>query len=279
MPIHFNVNDVAAQRVANGVWRQPLLNGERIPDIKFRLDRIALDAAAQFELSVAGTDLAWFQVLEGELKFRGPQGEHRLTDGHVVFLPPAFKGTLASDAGAAFLLALVPDTVRLDPEFAVKPPAFRVVDWTNEPLLESKHDARKRVYLVTPALFGTQAIKGEMIIYPPRTEAPKHHHVGAAHFMYFLKGGGTAFADDKPFAVRGGDVVYYRDREWHALKSGEDGEMVFSEFFVPAGAKTVWAEPEKACTWMPTGKNIKGGKPSREIREHSMARPETATEL
>jgi len=53
--------------------------------------------------------------------------------------------------------------------------------------------------------------------------------------------------------------------------------MVFSEFFVPAGAKTVWAEPEKACTWVPTGRNIKGGKPSREIGEHSMANPVTAS--
>ena len=277
MPIHFNVNDVTPRRLAEGVRRQPLLNRENVPDIEFRLDRIALDAGARFELSIAGTDLAWFQVLGGELTLRGPQREDWLTDAHVVFLPPAFKGALASRAGASFLLAVVSDAAALDPEFAVKPPSFRVVDWTNEPLLESKHDARKRIYLVTPALFGTQAIKGEMIIYPPRTEAPKHHHVGAAHFMYFLKGGGTAFANEEPFAVRSGDVVYYHDREWHALRSGEAGEMVFSEFFVPAGAKTVWAVPEKACTWMPTGKNIKGSKPSREIREHSTADAQTTT--
>lgn len=273
MPVHFNVSEVTPERIADGVHSQPLLNDNKVPDIRFRLDRIALRAGARLELRVAARDLAWFQVLEGELTLSGAQAEQRLTDAHVVFLPPAYRGNLASRTGAAFLLAVVPDAARLDPEFAAKPPAFRAVDWRNEPLLESKHDARKRIYLVTPALFGTKAIKGEMIIYPPRTEAPNHHHVGAAHFMYFLKGTGTAYADERPFSVRGGDVVYYHDREWHALRSGEQGDMVFSEFFVPGAAKTVWARPELACTWLPTGRNIDGGMPSREIKEHSFARP------
>ena len=279
MPIHFNVSDVAPERVANGVERQPLLNSRKVPDIKFRLERIDLQKGAKFELTVARGDLAWFQMLQGELTLSNAQGEQRLMETHVVFLPPGFTGTLASKAGAAFLLAVVPDAARLDPEFASKPPAFRVVDWKNEPLLESKHDARKRIYLVTPALFGTKAIKGEMIIYPPRTEAPNHYHIGAAHFMYFLKGGGTAFANEQPFAVKSGDVVYYYDEERHALRGGEEGEMVFSEFFVPGDAKTVWVRPEIACTWVPSGKTITGGKPSREIKEHSLANSAVPTDV
>ena len=38
-------------------------------------------------------------------------------------------------------------------------------------MLDSEYDARKRIYLVTPNLFGTKAVKGEMIIYPPGTAA------------------------------------------------------------------------------------------------------------
>jgi hypothetical protein len=41
---------------------------------------------------------------------------------------------------------------------------------------------------VTPKLAGTKAIKGEMIIYPPGTAAANHHHEGAEHFMYVLRG-------------------------------------------------------------------------------------------
>lgn len=277
MPIQFNINDVVPEPVANRVQRQSLLSAKNVPDIKFRLDRLDLAAGAEFELSVEAGDLAWFQMLEGELLLTSAQGQSRLTEAHVVFLPPLFQGVLAGKTGASFLLAVVPDAARLDPEFGVKPPAFRAVDWRNEPLLESKLDSRKRIYLVTPALFGTKAIKGEMIIYPPHAEAPNHYHVGAAHFMYFLKGGGTAFASEQPFPVRSGDVVYYFDQERHALRGGEEGEMVFSEFFVPGVVNTVWMEQEKACTWVPTGKNIRGEKPSREIKEHSYANPVSTT--
>jgi quercetin dioxygenase-like cupin family protein len=195
-----------------------------------------------------------------------------LTDAHVVFLPPGFHGTLGTKTRGALLLAVVPDAATLDPEFAAKPPTYRVVDWKHEPLLGSEHDARRRIYLATPALFGTKALKGEMIIYPPQTASPNHHHVGAAHFMYFLKGGGTCYASEQPFTVRAGDVVYYGDAERHYLRGADDGEMVFSEFFVPGIFKTVWVEPNKACAWNPTGTNFLGTKASREIKAHSLAR-------
>lgn len=277
MAIHLNIQSISAQALASGVQRRSLLSSDTVPDIKFRLDWVGIDAGASFDLPVGSGDLAWIQVLGGEIKLTQAATEQRLNDSHVVFLPPGFSGALKSEAGATLLLALVPGAAGLDPDFATRPPGFRVVDWRNEPLLESKHDARKRVYLVTPALFGTTAIKGEMIIYPPLTEAPRHYHTGAAHFMYFLKGSGTAFAGDKSFAVREGDVVYYGDSEVHALRGGELQDMVFSEFFVPAGAKTVWVEPEKACTWLPTGKNIDGGKPARDLQAHSFSKIETTT--
>lgn len=272
MPIHFNVADIEPELIEEGTRRQLLLSPQKVPGIKFRLERITLKPGAAFRLDVAPGDLAWFQMLQGELSLAGVQGgDQSLGETHVVFLPPQFSGTLTSKSETAFLLAIVPDAAQLDPEFARTPPGFRVVDWRNEPLLESKHDARKRIYLATPALFGTKAIKGEMIIYPPRTEAPNHFHIGAAHFMYFLNGGGTAFANEQPFSVKTGDVVYFHDEEPHALRGSEDGEMMFSEFFIPGQVKTVWVRPEVACTWVPTGKNIDGGKPSREIKEHSMA--------
>jgi quercetin dioxygenase-like cupin family protein len=279
MPIHFNVDDVMSERIDEGVRRQRLLNSQKVRDIKFQLDRFDLDGGATFDLNVAPRDLAWFQVLSGELTLSGPRGQQRLGQTHVVFLPPSFTGALETKEGATFLLAVVPDAAQLDPEFAAKPPGFRTVDWKDEPLLESKHDARKRIYLVTQALFGTKAIKGEMIIYPPQTAAPEHYHIGAAHFMYFLKGGGTAFANGQPLPVKSGDVVYYFDQEPHALRSGAQNEMVFSEFFVPGVFKTVWIRPEVACTWVPTGTNIAGGKPSREIKEHSFANPLAPTDV
>jgi hypothetical protein len=33
----------------------------------------------------------------------------------------------------------------------------------------------------------------------------------------------------------------------------------------------VWTNPELVCAWLPTGKNIDGGEPSRDIAAHSSA--------
>jgi quercetin dioxygenase-like cupin family protein len=140
-----------------------------------------------------------------------------------------------------------------------------------EPVLDSEHDARKRIYLVTPKLFGTRAIKGEMIIYPPGTEASNHHHEGAEHFMYVTAGRGTAWANEKPLPVKQGDLIYYGDRERHYLRSEGDEDMVFVEFFVPGEYKTIWAPGAAVCTWRPTGCDIAGRKPAREIAAHSSA--------
>ena len=125
-------------------------------------------------------------------------------------------------------------------------------------MLDSEHDARKRIYLVTPKLFGTKAVKGEMIIYPPGTAAANHHHEGAEHFMYVLRGRGTVYANEKPFPVRKGDVIYYPDRERHYLEAASDEELVFAEFFAPAEFKTIWVNETQICAWLPTGRDIRG---------------------
>jgi quercetin dioxygenase-like cupin family protein len=121
---------------------------------------------------------------------------------------------------------------------------------------------------VTSKLFGTKAMKGEMIIYPPGTAAANHHHEGAEHFMYVLRGRGTVYANEKPFPVRQGDVIYYPDRERHYLEAAKDEELVFAEFFAPAEFKTVWVDTSQVCTWLPTGRDIHGREPARAIKAH-----------
>ena len=268
MAIHFNESTVAAEPFGTNVARQRLLTRERIEGTSILLDRWTLGPASVAELEVPAGSLAWFQVLEGGAALKSMGGEERLTDAHLVFLPPRFRGTLSSRAGAALLYAEVPDAGRYEPSFAEKPPQLRVVDWTSEPVLASQHDARKRIYVVTPKLFGVRAIKGEMIIYPPGTRAANHHHEGAEHFMYLTRGRGTAHANEKPFAVRRGDIVYYRERERHYFISEGDEDMVFVEFFVPGEYKTIWAQDEPVCTWLPTGRNIRGEQAVREIKAH-----------
>ena len=81
------------------------------------------------------------------------------------------------------LHARIPGAARFDPAFSKNPPGFRIVEWSEEPLLDSTHDPRKRIYFVTPQLFATKAVSGEMIIYPPNTVASNHYHEDAEHFQ------------------------------------------------------------------------------------------------
>lgn len=272
MAITFNEATVAAESIGDGARRQRLLTAARVPGTNILLDRLTLAPGATVRLDVSSNNLAWFQMLEGEATLSHGQ-RHDLSEAHVAFLPPGFQATLSTGTGAALLYAEIPDAGRFDATLAYDPPRCRVVDWTREPVLDSKHDARKRIYLVTPKLFGTTAIKGEMIIYPPATMAANHHHEGAEHFMYILRGRGTVYANEQPHPVRRGDVVYYPDRERHFLSAANDEEMRFAEFFVPGEFKTVWVDETQVCTWLPTGRDIRGGTPAREIAAHSGAQP------
>jgi quercetin dioxygenase-like cupin family protein len=271
LAVAFNESSVWAEVLTPGVERQRLLTAARVPRTKVLLDRVKLAAGASIELRVSAGDIAWFQMLEGETVLTHGPARLALGSTQIVFLPAEFSGTLTTKAGAVFLHAQVPNASRLDPDFPNQPPQFRVVDWTREPVLDSEHDARKRVYIATPKLFGTKAIKGEMIIYPPGTEASNHHHEGAEHFMYVLKGKGTAYANEKPIPLHAGDLIHYDDRERHHLRSEGEEDMVFVEFFVPGVYKTIWAEGATVCTWTPTGRDLRGAKPVRDIQGHSSA--------
>jgi quercetin dioxygenase-like cupin family protein len=271
MAMSFNQDSVAAQPLSPGVARQRLLTEARVPGTKVFLDRLTIAAGASLELNVPRESLAWFQVLEGESVLRHVGGMAELTDAHIAFLPPGFCGTLAAGDKAVLIYAEVPEAVRHDPRLKTHPPQLRIVDWTREPVLDSEHDARKRIYVATPKLFDTHAIKGELIIYPPGTQAANHHHEGAEHFMYVLKGRGTAYANERPLSVCKGDLIYYDERERHFLRSEGEEDMMFVEFFVPGRYKTVWAEGAPVCTWTPTGRNMRGEKPVREIKGHSSA--------
>jgi Cupin domain len=258
-----NESTITPESIAGGVTRQRLLTAAHTTGGSVLLDRLQVTAGQAHAISVAAGDLAWLQILDGSATLTHGNAADALTQAHIVFLPPRFSGQLATPAGVTLLYATVPDAARFDANFAKTPPSFRIVDWTREPMLDSEHDARKRIYVATPKLFGTTAIKGEMIIYPPGTEASNHHHEGAEHFMYVLKGRGTAYANESPIAVRAGDLIYYGDRG--------DAEMAFVEFFVPGVYKTIWVPGAAICTWTPTGRSLSGDKPVREIARHTSA--------
>jgi len=279
MPRIFNQDSVPAISLGEHATRQHLINAEITSDDNVRLERWVLEEKGNAPLSVDPKDIVWVQILTGSVQLSGSAGEHALSDHHLAFLPGGFEGAVSTERGAILLYARVPEAARFDPAFETDPPGFRSIDWSEEPVLDSTHDARQRIYFVTPKLFATKAISGEMIIYPPGTIASNHHHEGAEHFQYVVSGEGIVYSNEDPHRLRTGDVVYNYEKERHYFECDGDKDFVFVEFFVPGEYKTIWADQAPICTWEPTGKNIKGGTPSRDIAAHSSQPVDTPADV
>lgn len=149
MAVIFNEAAVDAENVAEGVSVKRLITPERVKSDNVRTEIVELEPGAETAIDVDPNDVAWAHILQGEARLTGTAGEQDLTADHFLFLPPGFSGRLGSDGGARLFKATVPDARRFDAGWMPEELTFRCVDWTAEPVLDSEHDARKRIYMVT----------------------------------------------------------------------------------------------------------------------------------
>jgi quercetin dioxygenase-like cupin family protein len=266
MPVLINASTYPEAASVSGGMTRTLLDRSVTGNDCVTLKRQQLDAAAACELATAPGELGWLMVIAGA----GDVGGHAVGANHIVFFGPDTKARITSVERLDLLWATVPDALRFDPDVAKLRSGLTLIDWSREPVLQSEHDARTRVYMATPKLIGTTAVKAEMITYPPDAAAPEHHHVGAEHFQFVLSGRGTAVLDGAVHELVAGDVLYNYENEPHYFfTSPEAGEeFVFVEFFVPGCCDTIWAPGANVCAWLPTGRDIRGETPVREIGHH-----------
>lgn len=248
-----------------GCERRAVLGLADTRDGRLTIDRWNLAAGHGFAVEIANGAVGWIEMQSGAASLGG----QTLTPDLVTVLPPGFSGQIEASEDAEMLVSMIPDAARFDDGFSERSIGFKSFDWTNEPVLQSEHDGRKRIYLATEALFGTTAIKGEMIIYPPGATCPEHHHEGAEHYQYVLSGSGTTVLDGTEEVLNAGDLLYNFENERHWFFNHTDADFVFVEYFVPGLCKTVWAPEAKVCAWMPTGSDLHGRSPSRDIPYHS----------
>ena len=235
---------------------------EQLSDDRLRIRVGTLEAGDEWSVDAPVEGLLWFQLLSGSV--REDSGETFSTD-HVVMLARGGSVRVTASESTSVFVAEVPRAVDYDPGLEVS----RVVhDWSREPVLDSEHDARQRIYLASPKLWGTSAVKGEMIIYPPGASGAAHHHEGAEHFQYILRGAGTAETPIGRMEFQAGDLIYNFENEIHSFENNHGEDMVFIEFFVPGDSRTVWVPGADACAWNPTGLDIRGRHPVREVRGH-----------
>lgn len=248
--------------VADHGWTDVIAPG-RLDDDRLRVRVGVLADGDAWHVQTPEEGLLWFQVLDGGALEAG-DGE-RFTSDHVVMAACGFEFTATADGPTRVFVAEVPRARDYDPDLE----SGRVVhDWSREPVLNSEHDTRQRIYLASPKLWGTHAVKGEMIIYPPGASGAAHHHEGAEHFQFILRGRGTADTPAGRLEFEAGDLVYNFENEIHSFWNDYDEDMVFVEFFVPGESRTVWVPGADACAWNPTGHDIKGRDPVREVAGH-----------
>jgi quercetin dioxygenase-like cupin family protein len=264
-----NRDSVEAQSLTGGALRQRLVDTNHVPGTACLFDRVTFDAGTGMDLAVEATAVLWGQVLAGSATLLTGDTERPLAELDAFLLPPGFTGTLRSEHGAELVTLTVPDAAGLDPDLSSIGSEAKFVDLSTEPLLQSEHDERKRIYMASKALFGTTALAGEIVIFPPGSAGKNHHHTGTEHFQYIMRGSGTAFLDEAPHRVGAGDLVYKHEGERHFVQNDPDTELAFVEFFVPGVWETEWADPALACTWAPTGTSISGEDPTREIAAHT----------
>ena len=83
-----------------------------------------------------------------------------------------------------------------------------------------------------------------------------------------MEGQGIAYIDGQERLVEKGDIIYNFEFERHWFENRETEEFSFAEFFIPGDYKTIWAKDVNVCTWLPTGKDIKGRDAVRHIAKH-----------
>lgn len=269
MGVHVNRDDVVPEFLPNGATRRRLIDESSVPGTQCNFDVLTLDAGGSLDLQLPREGVAWAQVLKGSLRAQGGSQDRVLGESQLLFLANAFAGRLTSVEGAELIILEIPNAGQFDPASVAGLPEIQSIDLGLEPMLKSEHDERTRLYVATAGLFGTRALIGELVAFPPGTVSQNHHHVGAEHFQYVLRGEATVYLNETPRRLRAGDLLYKYDRERHYCENDGNGELVFVEFFVPGEYETVWVNPDRSCAWSPTGKNAKGGEPSRHIATHT----------
>jgi quercetin dioxygenase-like cupin family protein len=262
MPFIIRANERARTELTAGITSEVVLSPADLPDSRLTVEVLTLEPSAHVTMNTGNTELAWLQVLDGDISIDGIP-----TDRFIVTMW-ARGATLnvTADSRAEVLVCRVPHAIDYDPDLVQD--AVRRIDWSTEPVLNSEHDSRQRIYLASTGLWGTEAVKGEMIIYPPGAAGAEHHHEGAEHFQFMISGSGTAVLSGEEVTLHEGDFLYNFENEMHSFYNGSDSDMVFVEFFVPGHSKTVWPPEVNVCGWQPTGIDIKGRTAARELSYH-----------
>jgi quercetin dioxygenase-like cupin family protein len=181
-----------------------LLNQQNVPDKRVTLDQIKLLQNQKYVLTAPPNGLIWFHVIKGSLK----STEKTFDYSTMTMITSGFSLDLVAVDESELLIGTIQDATIYEKDFKTQTKPIVSFDWTKEPVLKAEHDSRERIYLATKGLLATEVVKGEMITYPKAASGGAHHHEGAHHFQFVLKGEGVAVLEGEEFNLSAGDVLY-----------------------------------------------------------------------
>lgn len=135
------------------------------------------------------------------------------------------------------------------------PGAAKVFRMKDMPVVVEKESGKRRVYLATKDLVGTDQAEGMIVTYTPGTFTPEHFHDTAESFFIPLWGDGFIWTEEGKFDMHRGKMAFFRRGDRHALHNPNKAEFAFLEFHIPGyWDMTNTARPEDKKTSAPVTK-------------------------
>jgi quercetin dioxygenase-like cupin family protein len=264
MPIVKKFEDAEYIQINQDIQCKNLLRKDDLEDSRVTIDYYKISNKSQLDYLNKDSDISWIQILSGDVKFY----DGNLNEDKIILLKGKGELQLRATQDTELVITKINNYKIFESDaFDNINTHTNIINWGNEPILKSEHDDRKRVYLLSELLAGTNSVKGELIIYPKNTSCPEHYHVGAQHYQLITEGEVVAVLDGKETILEKYDVLYNFENEPHWFYTKEKN-CDFVEFFVPGQNKTIWTKTTNVCTWSPLGVDINGHAPSRHIEKH-----------
>ena len=264
MPIIKKFDDAEYIKIDQDILCKNLLRKDDLDDGRMTIDYYKLSNKAQLNYLNEDSDISWIQILSGGIK----ASESDFNKDQIVLIKGKREIQLSTSRDTELAITKINNYKIFESDASdVFDSQINIINWGNEPILKSEHDDRKRVYLLSELLAGTDSVKGELIIYPKNTSCPEHYHVGAQHYQLITEGEVIAVLDGKETKLEKYDILYNFENELHWFYTNEKS-CDFVEFFVPGENKTIWTKTTNVCTWSPMGVDINGQSPSRHIEKH-----------
>ena len=264
MPIVKKFEDAEYIQINQDIQCKNLLRKDDLEDSRVTIDYYKISNKSQLDYLNKDSDISWIQILSGDVKFY----DGNLNEDKIILLKGKGELQLRATQDTELVITKINNYKIFESDaFDNINTHTNIINWGNEPILKSEHDDRKRVYLLSELLAGTNSVKGELIIYPKYTSCPEHYHVGAQHYQLITEGEVVAVLDGKETKLEKYDVLYNFENEPHWFYTKEKN-CDFVEFFVPGQNKTIWTKTTNVCTWSPLGVDINGHAPSRHIEKH-----------